>query len=51
MTEKIEEYVRKRFPTRFKDLALTITEFDSFVRVEAKDRSPVYLNKLTVNNL
>ena len=46
MIEKIEEYVLKNYPTRFKKGdKIVIEERQKHYVVYAKDKSPVFLNK------
>lgn len=47
--KKLEEYVLKKYPSRFKDKTIEIIEEDNFFKVFAKDGSPVFLSKNILN--
>ena len=43
--KNIEEYVTKKYPSRFNNKKIEIIEEESFFKVYVKDGSPVFLNK------
>lgn len=49
--DKIIEYVKNKYPTRFKDKRVEVLEEENFFKVYAEDISPVFLSKNILNNV
>lgn len=49
--DKLVEYVKKKYPTRFNNKTVEIIEEENFFKVFAKDKSPVFLSKDILKNV
>lgn len=47
--QELEEYVLKKYPSRFKNKKIEIVEEENFFKVFSKDCSPVFLSKNVLN--